>query len=120
MHERALNSLLSNGRLNRMLSSENSIKGNGLKHHELIDDLFETIFQNTNPTGQIKRNLQISFSKKINELITEEDLKDVIKSKALSIKKKINKISDRKSRSANNDIIKDHFNYLTFLTSEDI
>jgi len=118
MHERALNSLLSNRRLNRMLSSENSLKGDGLKYHELIDDLFETILQNTNPTGQIKRNLQISFSKKINELITEEDLKDVIKSKALSIKKKINKISNRKSRSANTDIIKDHFSYIVFLTND--
>jgi len=119
MHERALNSLLSNTRLNRMLSSDNSIKGDGLKYYELFDNLFESIFQKVSPTDQIKRNLQISFAKKISELITEEDLKDGIKSKALSMKQKINKISERKSRSSNNDIVKDHFNYLVFLTNDD-
>ena len=119
MHERALNSLLSNTRLNRMLSSDNSIKGDGLKYYELFDNLFESIFQKVSPTDQIKRNLQISFAKKISELITEEDLKDGIKSKALSMKQKINKISERKSRSSNNDIVKDHFNYLVFLTKDD-
>ena len=119
MHERALNSLLSNTRLNRMLSSDNSIKGDGLKYYELFDNLFESIFQKVSPTDQIKRNLQISFVKKISELITEEDLKDGIKSKALSMKQKINKISERKSRSSNNDIVKDHFNYLVFLTNDD-
>ena len=119
MHERALNSVLSNTRLNRMLSSDNSIKGDGLKYYELFDNLFESIFQKVSPTDQIKRNLQISFAKKISELITEEDLKDGIKSKALSMKQKINKISERKSRSSNNDIVKDHFNYLVFLTNDD-
>ena len=119
MHERALNSLLSNTRLNRMLSSDNSIKGDGLKYYELFDNLFESVFQKVSPTDQIKRNLQISFAKKISELITEEDLKDGIKSKALSMKQKINKISERKSRSSNNDIVKDHFNYLVFLTNDD-
>ncbi len=119
MHERALNSLLSNTRLNRMLSSDNSIKGDALKYYELFDNLFESIFQKVVPTDQIKRNLQISFTKKISELILEEDLKDVIKSKALSIKQKINKISDRKSRSSNADLVKDHYNYLVFLTNDD-
>ena len=119
MHERALNSLLSNTRLNRMLSSDNSIKGDALKYYELFDNLFESIFQKVVPTDQIKRNLQISFTKKISELIIEEDLKDVIKSKALSIKQKINKISDRKSRSSNADLVKDHYNYLVFLTNDD-
>jgi hypothetical protein len=118
MHERALSSLLSYRRLNRMLSSDNSIKGNTLKYYELFDNLYESVFQKINPSDQIKRNLQISFTQKIIELITNEDLKDGIKSKALSIKQKINKISYRKSKSSNNDIVKDHFNYIVFLTND--
>jgi hypothetical protein len=118
MHERALNSLLSYRRLNRMLSSDNSIKGNTLKYYELFDNLYESVFQKINPSDQIKRNLQISFTQKIIELITNEDLKDGIKSKALSIKQKINKISYRKSKSSNSDIVKDHFNYIVFLTND--
>ena len=118
MHERALNSLLSFRRLNRMLSSDNSIKGNALKYYELFDNLYESVFQKINPTDQIKRNLQISFAQKIIELITNEDLKEGIKSKALSVKQKINKISYRKSKSSNSDIAKDHFNYLVFLTKD--
>ena len=43
---------------------------------------------------------------------------DGIKSKALSIKQKINKISYRKSKSSNSDIAKDHFNYIVFLTND--
>ena len=118
MHERALSSLLSYRRLNRMLSSDNSIKGNTLKYYELFDNLYESVFQKINPSDQIKRNLQISFTQKIIELITNEDLKDGIKSKALSIKQKINKISYRKSKSSNSDIAKDHFNYIVFLTND--
>jgi len=118
MHERALSSLLSYRRLNRMLSSDNSIKGNTLKYYELFDNLYESVFQKINPSDQIKRNLQISFTQKIIELITNEDLKDGIKSKALSIKQKINKISYRKSKSSNSDIVKDHFNYIVFLTND--
>ena len=87
-------------------------------YYELFDNLYESVFQKINPSDQIKRNLQISFTHKIIELITNEDLKDGIKSKALSIKQKINKISYRKSKSSNSDIVKDHFNYIVFLTND--
>ena len=42
MHERSINSLLSNYRLNRMLSSDNSIVGEGLNYNELFDLLYES------------------------------------------------------------------------------
>lgn len=64
LHERSINSLLSNYRLNRMLSSDNSIVGEGLKYNELFDLLYESIFEKINPTNQIDRSLQLSFAKK--------------------------------------------------------
>ena len=119
LHERSINSLLSNYRLNRMLSSENSIVGEGLKYDELFDLLYESIFEKINPTNQIDRNLQLSFTKKIISLIEEKDLKDAIKAKALSIREEINKLSNKKSRSSSNNILKNHYDYIVFLTSKE-
>ena len=119
VHERSINSLLSNYRLNRMLSSENSIVGEGLKYNELFDLLYESIFEKINPTNQIDRNLQLSFTKKIISLIEEKDLKDAIKAKALSMREKINKLSNKKSRSSSNNILKNHYDYIVFLTSKE-
>ena len=119
MHERSINSLLSNYRLNRMLSSDNSIIGEGLNYDELLDLLYESIFDKINPTNQIERNLQISFTKKIISLIEEKDLKDALKSKALSMKEEINKLSNKKSRSSSNNTLKNHYNYIVFLTSKE-
>ena len=119
LHERSINSLLSNYRLNRMLSSENSIVGEGLKYNELFDLLYESIFEKINPTNQIDRNLQLSFTKKIISLIEEKDLKDAIKAKALSMREEINKLSIKKSRSSSNNILKNHYDYIVFLTSKE-
>jgi len=119
MHDRSINSLLSINRLNRMLSSSNSLVGDGLEYNELFNRLYKSIFEKINPSNQIERNLQISFTKKINSLINEEDLKDAIKSKALSMKDEINKLSAKKIRSSANEVIKNHFNYLIFLTTEE-
>tara|TARA_B100001105_G_scaffold107098_1_gene85793 strand:+ start:735 stop:3071 length:2337 start_codon:yes stop_codon:yes gene_type:complete len=119
IQERAINSLLSNYRLNKMLSASKTIEGNALEFDNLIDMLFESIIDKIAPTDQFSRNLQISFTKKINTLIEEDDLEGVIKSKALSVKRKINKLSERKSRSNSKDLIKDHYSYLNFITTED-
>jgi len=119
IQERAINSLLSNYRLNKMLSASKTIEGNALEFDNLIDILFESIIDKIAPTDQFSRNLQISFTKKINTLIEEDDLEGVIKSKALSVKRKINKLSERKSRSSSKDLIKDHYSYLNFITTED-
>lgn len=119
MHERSINSLLSNYRLNRMLSSDNSIIGKGLNYNEFLDLFYESIFDKINPTNQIERNLQISFTKKIISLIEEKDLKDAIKSKALSMKEQINKLSNKKSRSSSKNTLKNHYNYIVFLTSKE-
>ena len=119
IQERAINSLLSNYRLNKMLSASKTIEGNALEYDNLIDMLFESIIDKISPTDQFSRNLQISFTKKINILIEEDDLEDAIKSKALSVKRKINKLSERKSRSNSKDLIKDHYSYLNFITTED-
>ena len=119
MHDRSINSLLSINRLNRMLSSSNSLVGDGLEYNELFNRLYKSIFEKINPSNQIERNLQISFTKKINSLIDEEDLKDAIKSKALSMIDEINKLSAKKIRSSANEVIKNHFNYLIFLTTEE-
>lgn len=119
IQERAINSLLSNYRLNRMLSSFNSIKGEALSYNDLLENLFESIFIKIYPEDQLKRNLQISFTKRIITLLDEKDLKSVIKSSVLSIKRKINRLSKKNSKGVSRSLIKDHYDHLVFLTQED-
>ena len=119
IQERAINSLLSNYRLNRMLSSFNSIRGEALSYNDLLENLFESIFIKIYPEDQLKRNLQISFTKRIVALLDEKDLKSVIKSSVLSMKRKINRLSRKNSKGASISLIKDHYEHLVFLTQED-
>ena len=119
IQERAINSLLSNYRLNRMLSSFNSIKGEALSYNDLLENLFESIFIKIYPEDQLKRNLQISFTKRIVTLLDEKDLKSVIKSSVLSMKRKINRLSKKNSKGVSRSLIKDHYDHLVFLTQED-
>ncbi len=119
IQERAINSLLSNYRLNRMLSSFNSIKGEALSYNDLLENLFESIFIKIYPEDQLKRNLQISFTKRIVTLLDEKDLKSVIKSSVLSMKRKINRLSKKNSKGVSKSLIKDHYEHLVFLTQED-
>ena len=119
IQERAINSLLSNYRLNRMLSSFNSIKGEALSYNDLLENLFESIFIKIYPEDQLKRNLQISFTKRIITLLDEKDLESVIKSSVLSTKRKINRLSKKNSKGLSNSLIKDHYDHLVFLTQED-
>jgi len=118
IQERVINSLFSNSRLNRMLSSEKSIEGNGLTYNELFDNIFNSIFGNMNSDDTVERNLQLYFTKKINSLLSEKDLKDVIKSKALSVKRDINKFASRKIRSNSDKILADHFEHIELITKE--
>ena len=46
IQERAINSLLSNYRLNRMLSSFNSIKGEALSYNDLLENLSDEVLKN--------------------------------------------------------------------------
>ena len=119
IQERAINSLLSNYRLNRMLSSFNSIKGEALSYNDLLENLFESIFIKIYPEDQLKRNLQISFTKRIVTLLDEKDLKSVIKSSVLSMKRKINRLSKKNSKGVSRSLIKDHYDHIVFLTQED-
>ena len=118
IQERVINSLFSNSRLNRMLSSEKSIEGNSLSYNELFDDVFNSIFGNINPDDTVERNLQLFFTKKIISLFSEKDLKDVIKSKALSVKRDINKFASRKIRANSDKILADHFEHIELITKE--
>ena len=102
-----------------MLSSFNSIRGEALSYNDLLENLFESIFIKIYPEDQLKRNLQISFTKRIITLLDEKDLKSVIKSSVLSIKRKINRLSKKNSKGVSRSLIKDHYDHLVFLTQED-
>ena len=100
----AFNRILSVSKLNRMLSARESLEGDPLSVQGLIDNLFETIVKKPENPDLSEQRLQIHFTQRIDELMSEEKLNPSIKSFLLDTKNKIHKLAKRKGGS--------HYKYL--------
>ena len=100
----AFNRLLSESKLNRILSAGESLEGDALSVEELIDNLFVTIVKNPESPDLSEQRLQIHFVERIDELMDEEKLNPIIKSLLLDTKNKIHKFAKRRGGS--------HYKYL--------
>jgi hypothetical protein len=107
----ALARLLNTSKLNRMLSSDVTLKGVSLGVNELINSLFDSIFTKSINPDYSQQRLQLHFVERIDALLKDEKLNQAIKSVLLDVKKDI--FSYAKSRSKKSDgILKNHFAYL--------
>ena len=104
----AFNRLLSVNKLNRMLSSKESLNGNALSVYALIDNLFETIIKKPINLDLSEQRLQIHFVERIDSLMNEEKLNPVIKSVLSETRMGIHKFAKRKSGA--------HYKYLKTLS----
>ncbi len=100
----AFNRLLSESKLNRILSAGESLEGDALSVEGLIDNLFLTIVKNPESPDLSEQRLQIHFVERIDELMGKEKLNPTIKSLLLDTKNKIHKFAKRGSGS--------HYKYL--------
>ena len=100
----AFNRFLNEDKLNRMLSAENSLKGNALPVNGLIDNLFHTLIKKPKDPDLSEQRLQIHFVERIDFLLKDDELNPAIKSTLLETKKKIYKFAKRKTGA--------HFKYL--------
>mgnify|MGYP001474000491 FL=1 len=110
----SLNRFLNVDKLNRMLSAQETLKGNALSVNDLIESLFESLIKrpSTNPDISEQR-LQLYFIERIDLLINDIKLNPVIKSKLSNTKNKIYKFAKRMSKTPlKNKDIKAHFKYL--------
>jgi len=113
----ALFRILSVNNLNRILSSHNTLVGQGLDPDEILDHFFIHLIVQTNTLDDSFKTLQIRFAERIQELSKEEELNPRIKTSLEAFKKEIYSIAKKRSK-AGTKVEKIHYTYLTKLTSE--
>lgn len=113
----ALFRILSVNNLNRILSSHNTLVGQGLHPDEILDHFFIHLIVQTNTLDDSFKTLQIRFVERIQELSKEEELNPRIKTSLEAFKKEIYSIAKKRSK-AGTKVEKIHYTYLTKLTSE--
>ena len=94
----ALNQILSIRRLNRMISAENTIIGDGLSPEALIEKLFHTFFKENMPLDDSVIALQIRFAERVKKLVNENELNPKLKSTLLAFQKLIYKTAKKKTK----------------------
>jgi hypothetical protein len=104
----AFNRLLSESKLNRILSAGESLEGDALSVEKLIDNLFVKIVKNPESPDLSEQRLQIHFVERIDELMYKEKLNPIIKSLLLDTKNKIHKFAKRRGGS--------HYKYLKIIS----
>ena len=108
----ALNQILSIRRLNRMISAENTIIGDGLSPEALIEKLFHTFFKENMPLDDSVMALQIRFAERVKKLVNENELNPKLKSTLLAFQKLIYKTAKKKTKIGKVSE-KNHYLYLT-------
>ncbi|MDG2367851.1 MAG: zinc-dependent metalloprotease [Flavobacteriaceae bacterium] len=111
----ALNRLLNTDKLNRMLSSKQTLKGDALSVNELIENLFETLIKKPANPDVSEQRLQLYFVERIDMLMKEKDINPTIKSFLVQVKNDIYSFAKRKSR-LSNVLSKSHYKYLKSIT----
>ena len=111
----ALNRLLNTDKLNRILSSKQTLKGDALSVNELIENLFETLIKKPANPDVSEQRLQLYFVERIDMLMKEKDINPTIKSFLVQVKNDIYSFTKRKSRSSN-VLSKSHYKYLKSIT----
>jgi len=112
---RALNKFLNVKKLNTLMSTQASLKGNGLSVKELVDNLFEVLIDKPAKPDLFEQRLQLHFAEKINSLMNEKELNSTIKGLLLDSKNTLHSLSKRRFMFSKGER-KVHFGYLKTLS----
>jgi len=107
----ALNRILSSTQLNRMLSNQTVLVGNGLSPDELLSYLYESLFKRQKSLDDSVMALQAHFTFRLHELSEDDKLNPRVKATVLSSLEKVQK-STKKGRNNKNSIYRNHFKAL--------
>ncbi len=105
----ALTRYLNSTKLNRLLNSSESLKGNGLSVKELVDSLFKNLIKDKVNPNLSEQRIQLHFVDRINTLMNDDKLNASIKSILLGVKNQIKDLAKKRSRKGPS---KNHFLYL--------
>ena len=112
----ALNRILNVDRLNRMLSTNATLKGAGLDPDSLLEYLFSSFYEDTPTLDDSRMALQLRFLERVQELQADKKLNPRIKSTLLALQKKILKTAKKKGK-AGNEKQKNHFHHIRVLAN---
>ena len=107
----ALNRLLNVKRLNRMLSANASLVGQGMTTTELLDLLYTDLITTPKNLDLSQKSLQIHLATHLKSLLEEDKLNPSIKADVQGLLSKIEKLAKKKGKTANQNS-KNHFNHL--------
>ena len=113
----AMTRLLATKKLNRLLSTQNTLEGNGLTVNELLNILFNDIIKNVSKPDVSRQSLQIHFAHQIKILQEEEKLNPTIKASLVDLECRLHKTAKRKARMKSGDL-KKHYAYLAEQTDD--
>ena len=105
----ALTRYLNSTKLNRLLNSSESLKGNGLSVKELVDSLFKNLIKDKVNPNLSEQRIQLHFVDRINTLMNDDKLNASVKSILLGVKNQIKDLAKKRSRKGPS---KNHFLYL--------
>ena len=111
----ALNRLLSVRLLNRMLSANASLVGQGMDAAELLNHLYTDLITAPKVLDLSQKSLQLHFTTQLKALLKEDKLNPSVKAEIKGMLYKLKKLAKKKSKTAN-DSDKNHFNYLKEIT----
>ena len=107
----ALNRLLSVRRLNRMLSANASLVGQGMDAAELLNHLYTDLITAPKALDLSQKSLQLHFTTQLKALLEEDKLNPSVKAEIKGMLFKLEKHAKKKSKTTN-ESDKNHFNYL--------
>ena len=111
----ALNKFLNVKKLNTLMSTQTSLKGNGMTVKELVDNLFKVLIVKRAKPDLFEQRLQLHFAEKINSLMKEKELNSTIKGILLDSKNDLHSLSKRRLIFSKGEK-KVHFSYLKKLS----
>ena len=111
----ALNKFLNVKKLNTLMSTQTSLKGNGMTVKELVDNLFKVLIVKRAKPDLFEQRLQLHFAEKINSLMKEKELNSTIKGILLDSKNDLHSLSKRRLIFSKREK-KVHFSYLKKLS----
>ena len=107
----ALNRLLSVKRLNRIISANTTLLGQGMEASELLNHLYADLMTAPKNLDLSQKSLQIHFATHLKSLLKEDKLNPTIKADVQGLLGKIEKLAKKKSKTVNQSS-KNHFSYL--------
>lgn len=116
LQQSALQRVLSETTLNRMLSTATTLTGNGMHPDRLLNELYTTLMETAEGMDSSFMALQIHFANRVLLLKTSDELNPRIQSQVEGIREKIHRLAKKRSKTGS-ESSKNHYRYLAQITA---